>query len=100
MTTHAATRANAYNLSPAFLDNVVARYAGTRLGRQELDGEIVEERADALWTRAAIEACRVAQAPPLQRIVVAVDPPASAEQGRRCLRPRRRRARARTARSM
>jgi phage terminase large subunit-like protein len=75
--TQAGTVANARNLPPAFFDAVVARYAGTRLGRQELDGEIVEERADALWTRAGIEACRVAAAPPLARIVVAVDPPVS-----------------------
>jgi phage terminase large subunit-like protein len=75
--TRAGTRANALNLSPAFLQTVVARYAGTRLGRQELDGEIVDDRPDALWSRAAIENCRVAAAPPLTRIVVGVDPPAS-----------------------
>ena len=79
--THAPTRANAYHLSPAFIDTVVKRYDGTRLGRQELDGEIIEERADALWSRAMIESCRVTTAPPLQRIVVAVDPPASASKG-------------------
>jgi phage terminase large subunit-like protein len=72
---------NARHLAPAFLDAVVGRYAGTRLGRQELDGEIVEERADALWSRSGIETCRVAAAPPLQRIVVAVDPPASSSAG-------------------
>ena len=79
----AATRANAHNLAPAFLGAVVARYAGTRLGRQELDGEIVEERADALWSRALIESCRIAAPPPppLQRVVVAVDPPASDRKG-------------------
>jgi phage terminase large subunit-like protein len=75
--TRATTRDNALNLAPAFLDTVLARYAGTRLGRQEIDGEIVEDRADALWSRALIETCRVTQAPPLRRIVVAVDPPAS-----------------------
>jgi phage terminase large subunit-like protein len=74
----AATAANARNLAPAFLDTVVKRYQGTRLGRQELDGEVIEERADALWSRRLIESCRVDQAPPLSRIVVAVDPPASA----------------------
>jgi phage terminase large subunit-like protein len=79
--THAPTRANAYHLSPAFIDPVVKRYDGTRLGRQELDGEIVEDRPDALWSRAMIEACRVSAAPNLQRIVVAVDPPASASKG-------------------
>jgi phage terminase large subunit-like protein len=76
--THAATRANAFNLAPAFLDTVLKRYHGTQLGRQEIDGELIEERADALWTRAAIEACRVDEAPACRRIVVAVDPPASA----------------------
>jgi phage terminase large subunit-like protein len=75
--THAPTQANARFLSPAFLDTVLARYAGTRLGRQEIDGEIIEDRPDGLWTRALIESCRIATAPPLARIVVAVDPPAS-----------------------
>ena len=59
--THASTQANARFLSPAFLDAVIGRYAGTRLGRQEIEGEIIEERADALWTRAMIEAARVDQ---------------------------------------
>jgi phage terminase large subunit-like protein len=75
--TRAATRANANNLAPTFLQTVMGRYAGTRLGRQELEGEIIEDRPDALWSRALIERCRVAEAPSLQRIVVAVDPPAS-----------------------
>ena len=59
--TRASTHANAAHLSPAFLDEVIGRYAGTRLGRQEIDGDIIEERADALWTRATIEAARVPQ---------------------------------------
>ena len=54
--TRAGTIANATHLSPAFLDEVLARYAGTRLGRQEIDGEIIEDRPDALWSRAMIEA--------------------------------------------
>lgn len=76
--TRAPTRANAFNLAPGFLRSVMERYHGTRLGRQELEGEIIEDRPDALWSRALLEQCRVA-APPadLQRIVVAVDPPAS-----------------------
>jgi phage terminase large subunit-like protein len=73
----ARTSDNAANLAPVFLDSVVGRYAGTRLGRQELDGEIIEDRPDALWTRDLIEANRIDVAPPLGRIVVAVDPPAS-----------------------
>jgi phage terminase large subunit-like protein len=76
--TRAATAANRRHLAASFLTAVVARYEGTRLGRQELEAELIEERADALWSRARIEACRVDAAPELARIVVAVDPPASA----------------------
>ncbi|WP_375465278.1 terminase large subunit domain-containing protein, partial [uncultured Methylobacterium sp.] len=50
----ARTADNVDNLAPAFLDAVVGRYAGTRLGRQELDGELIADRPDALWTRDAI----------------------------------------------
>ncbi len=75
--THAPTRANAYHLSPSFLQIVVARYKGTRLGRQELDGELIDDRPDALWQRDQIERARINAPPSLSRIVVAVDPPAS-----------------------
>lgn len=75
--TRAATRANAYNLAPRFLDAVVGRYRDTRLGRQELEGELIDDRADALFRREDIEARRAAAAPALVRIVVAVDPPAA-----------------------
>ena len=75
--TRAATLMNGANLPPEFIEAIVARYAGTRLGRQELDGELIEDRADALWTRDMIEAARATEAPPLRRVVVAVDPPAS-----------------------
>ncbi len=71
----ARTEANAANLAPSFLGAVVGRYHGTRLGRQELDGELIEDRPDALWRRDAIDAARIDTAPPLARIVVAVDPP-------------------------
>lgn len=71
------TRENAANLAGGFLGEIVGRYAGTRLGRQELDGELIEDRPDALWSRAAIERGRIATPPPLARIVVAVDPPAT-----------------------
>ena len=77
----ARTHDNAAHLAPDFLEAVVGRYAGTRLGRQELDGELIADRTDGLWERGAIEAARVAAAPDLARIVVAVDPPASS--GRR-----------------
>ncbi|MEE7456269.1 ATP-binding protein [Methylorubrum populi] len=79
--TRSRTADNADNLAPRFLEELVGRYAGTRLGRQELDGELIEDRADALWTRDIIERARVAAAPALQRIVVAVDPPASSRAG-------------------
>jgi phage terminase large subunit-like protein len=75
--TRAPTQANALNLAPTFLKSVMARYQNTRLGRQEIDGEIIEDRPDALWSRALIESCRVNDTPQLTRIVVAVDPPAS-----------------------
>ncbi|PZQ80513.1 MAG: ATP-binding protein [Ancylobacter novellus] len=75
--TRMGTRENAAHLAPSFLHTVVGRYAGTRLGRQELEGELVEDRPDALWNRAALEAAREPAAPELVRIVVAVDPPAS-----------------------
>ncbi len=84
--TRAPTAANAYNLAPAFLDEVVGRYAGTRLGRQELDGEFVDERSDAFWSRAQLEGLRIAPqlADTLTRIVVAVDPPSGSGAASRC----------------
>src|SRR3954452_18917154 len=77
--TRAATHANANFLSPVFLAEVVERYQGTRLGRQEILGEIIEDRPDALWSRTMIEGARVAAAPSLARIVVGIDPPAGAK---------------------
>jgi phage terminase large subunit-like protein len=77
----AATKANAFQLAPQFLEQMLARYAGTRLGRQELDGELIEARADSLFPRERIERARVNGHPPLARIVVAVDPPVSSREG-------------------
>jgi phage terminase large subunit-like protein len=79
--TRAPTQANAAHLSPVFLAEVVARYAGTQLGRQELLGEIIEDRPDTLWSRAMIEGARVTAAPPLSRIVIGIDPPAGSRPG-------------------
>src|SRR3954453_24043011 len=81
LVTRAPTRANQDFLSPAFLETVVGRYAGTRLGRQELEGELIEDRPDALWSRALVEACRVDAAPALSWIMVGVDPPGSSRLG-------------------
>lgn len=73
--TSAPTEANSAFLAQSFLDEVRARYAGTRLGRQELDGILIDEADGALWRTGPLEAARVKAAPPLDRIVVAVDPP-------------------------
>lgn len=75
--TRVSTAANEANLAPGFLDAIVGRYRGTRLGRQELDAELLEDRPDALWPRDLIERARVRVTPELRRVVVAVDPPAS-----------------------
>ena len=79
--THAPTEANRAYLAASFLDEVRARYAGTRIGRQELDGVLLEDAEGALWSSGSIEACRVAAAPVLGRVVVAVDPPVTGHRG-------------------
>lgn len=102
--TRGRTQDNDLHLPVAFLTAMAADYGGTRLGRQELDGELIEELEGALWTRVMIEACRVGVdavrversrdtlSPSnrsldyarderdigLARIVIGVDPPASA----------------------
>jgi len=68
------TSDNAPNLNPVFLSRIMAKYGNTRLGRQELSGEILEDNPGALWKRAWIEENRMIVAPELLRIVVAVDP--------------------------
>jgi phage terminase large subunit-like protein len=73
--THAPTQANRANLADSFLAEVQRRYAGTRAGRQELDGVLIADAEGALWTAAMIARCHQARAPALDRIVVAVDPP-------------------------
>ncbi|KAB0680054.1 DNA-packaging protein [Aureimonas leprariae] len=76
-TTHMRTVENEANLAPRFVDAMRGLYGETRLARQELDGELIERREDALFDRARIEQLRVGQAPELRRVVVAVDPPAT-----------------------
>ncbi|GGE95092.1 DNA-packaging protein [Sphingomonas prati] len=76
--TRGRTADNRANLADAFVATMDALYGGTRLGRQELDGELIEEIDGALWSRALIEACRRDVAVPAVRTVVAVDPPAGA----------------------
>jgi phage terminase large subunit-like protein len=77
--TRGTTHENARNLAPAFLTAIVKKYEGTRLGRQELNGEILDDNPGALWSRNVIEALRVREHPPLLRIVVGVDPAATSD---------------------
>ena len=69
---------NRENLAPVFFDAILKRYQGTRLGRQELLAELLDDVPGALWSRAAIERQSVPVAPELARIVVAIDPAVSA----------------------
>lgn len=73
--TRATSFANAANLSRGFIAAIEKVYGGTRLGRQELMGEMIEEREDGLFARHLIEAKRVAKPAELSRIVIAIDPP-------------------------
>ena len=78
VTTHAPTDVNKANLASSFLEEIRTRYAGSRLGRQELDGELLEEAEGAFWSVGALEKLRTqASDHNFDRIVVAVDPPVS-----------------------
>lgn len=72
--TRGTTYDNLANLAPSFRDEVLATYEGTRIGRQELLGEVLDDVEGALWTIALLDECRAAKAPDLRRVVVAVDP--------------------------
>ncbi len=73
--THAPTAANRAHLAGSFLDEVQRRYAGTRQGRQELDGVLLSDVEGALWSHEMIERASVEEVPELDRVLVAVDPP-------------------------
>lgn len=72
--TRGRTRDNVANLAPGVVAELERRYAGSRLGRQELDGEVLDDSAGALFRWAWIDTARAAKAPDLRRVVVAVDP--------------------------
>lgn len=74
--TTGTTYDNAANLAPTFITNLIQKYEGTRLGRQELRAELLDDTPGALWTLAMIDAGRVEEAPELQRIAVGCDPAA------------------------
>jgi phage terminase large subunit-like protein len=76
--TRGSTYDNRDNLAPAFFEQIVSQYEGTRLGRQEINAEILDDVPGALWNRKMLDDTRVSQAPQLTRIVVAVDPEATA----------------------
>ncbi|WP_409197430.1 DNA-packaging protein [Jannaschia sp. M317] len=77
VSTHAPTEANRAHLADSFLEEVRAKYAGTRLGRQELDGVLLEDMEGAFWTTAMLDALRVDDLPVFDRVVVGVDPAVS-----------------------
>jgi predicted phage terminase large subunit-like protein len=79
--TTGSTFENAANLAPSSLKSLRDRYEGTRLGRQELNAELLEDVPGALWQRQWIDERRVSHAPDLVRIVVAVDPAVSTSEG-------------------
>ena len=73
--TRGSTRDNLKNLAPSVAKTLIARYEGTRLGRQEIDGEVLSDLEGCLWSHATLEAARAAHfVPDLQRVVVAIDP--------------------------
>jgi phage terminase large subunit-like protein len=75
--TRGSTYENRANLAAAFFDQIVRKYEGTRLGRQELDADVLDDVPGALWSREGIEAVRHQRALDLERIVVAIDPAAT-----------------------
>src|SRR3984885_5994445 len=72
--TRGTTYDNRGNLAPSFFSQIVRSYEGTRLGRQELNAEILDDIPGALWTRAMIDRAREQASSPLARVVVAIDP--------------------------
>jgi phage terminase large subunit-like protein len=79
--TRGTTFENRANLAPGFFDQIVSRYEGTRLGRQELLAEVLMDIPGALWNLDSIDAARRERAPDLTRVVVAIDPAVSTSEG-------------------
>lgn len=79
--THAPTQANRANLADSFLKEIEGRYGGTSLGRQEMDGVMLTEIEGALWSLDDLARCQVSDAPSLDRVVVAIDPPGTSHAG-------------------
>src|ERR1700738_3388027 len=79
--TRGSTYENRANLAPGFFDQVIRKYEGTRLGRQELLAEVLEDTPGALWNRDALDQSRREHAPALLRIVVGSAPAATHGEG-------------------
>mgnify|MGYP001183100738 CR=1 FL=1 len=79
ITTTGSTFDNQANLASSFLDEITSRYEGTRLGRQELYAEVLDDVEGALWNRDNLEELRVSATPELERVVVAIDPAAGSK---------------------
>src|SRR5690606_1131300 len=77
---------DAIHLPQAQRDHLMRKYAGTRIAAQELDGMLLEDIEGALWTRGGLDAARVGAAPPMARVVVAMDPAATSAEGDRLAR--------------
>ncbi len=75
--TRGSTFDNKANLADAFFSQIIRKYEGTRLGRQELNAELLMDMPGALWSHGVIDSTRVKEAPELCRVVVAVDPAVS-----------------------
>jgi phage terminase large subunit-like protein len=78
--TRGSTYENLANIAPSFRRTVIRRYEGTRLGRQELHAEMLEDIPGALWNYRTLEALRRLKAPTLRRIAIAIDPAVTATQ--------------------
>ena len=77
--THGSSYENRANLSKAFFDSIIKKYEGTRLGRQEIDAEMLEDVQGALWKRELIDLHRVKECPELIRCIIPVDPAVSSK---------------------
>ncbi len=78
--TRGTTYDNLPHLAPAFASQIIAKYEGTRLGRQELMAEVLTDTPGALWTLDLIDQNRVEVAPQMSRVVVAIDPATTSEE--------------------
>ncbi len=80
--TRGRTYDNKDNLAAPFMQQIEDRFAGTRLGRQELEGELLDDIPGALWTRSSIDDYRLREVPEdLERVIIAVDPATSSNEG-------------------